>query len=129
MVATGEATSVEKKVAIYSFKAKDTVQIAELKFKTDAYHRFQLSAGLAYTTSLFVQSSAKEENGQITISNNAQQFRLILGVHVYLGKGLFVHDNSFPGRFTERISAFAGVGIPKPLENVYLGFGYDVTPD
>lgn len=125
----GEDESLKKKITLFSYKGKeDTVAIAEFKYKTGPYLRFAVSAGLAYTITPFTQSTAKEENGQISITNSSQQYRMVAGVNIYLGRGLFPHDGRFPGRFTERIAAFVGVGIPKPLENVYIGLSYDLTP-
>lgn len=119
---------IEKKVTVYTFKSTDTAQVATFKYKADRNHRYQLSAGIAYTFSDFVQSTAKEKDGTIEITNTAQEFRFVVGLHVHFGKGLYLHDNRFPGSFWERSSGFVGVGIPEPLQNIYLGYGYDLVP-
>ncbi len=108
--------------------AKDSVIVSSFKFKTGKTYRFQLSAGIAYTFSKFSQTSAQEKDGEILITNTAQQYRFLVGMHVHWGKGLFVQDNRLFGNFWERSAAFIGVGIPKPMENVYLGYSYDFFP-
>ncbi len=114
---------------IFGFTKKgDTSKIVTFSYKVGKHYRYQLGAGLAYTLSNYVQTSATEENGGIKVTNTAQQYRLIVGIHVYLGKGLFLQDNSFLGRFNERVSGYIGVGIPKPLENIYPGVAYDLWP-
>lgn len=120
-------SSIEKKVTPYAYN-KDTVTAASFTYKTDKGLHFQLGAGIAYTITNFIQTKASEENGQIKIENTSQAYRFIVGIHYQFGKGLFVHDNRFGGRFNERSSIYLGVGIPKPLENVYLGYGYDLVP-
>lgn len=122
--------AVKKDINVFAFKAKeaDTTKIDKFSYKVGKNHRFQFSAGLAYTFSNFVQSIAKEENGTILITNTAQQYRLSVGVHIHWGRGLFLQDNRFLGNFWERSSVYVGVGIPKPLENIYLGYSYDLFP-
>lgn len=109
-------------------KGTDTTKLDPFTFKVGKTYRFQVSAGLVYTTSNFIQSTAKEEGGKVVIENTAQQFRLAVGLHIHLGKGLFLQDNRFAGNFLERSSVYIGVGIPKPLENVYVGYSYDFFP-
>src|SRR5690606_5595099 len=92
-------------------------------------HRFSLGGGIAYTFIPYSQSVASENNGSIAITNNVRQYQLVVSLHTYLGKkGLFNQDNSFWGKNKERLFAFVGVGIPRPLENVYLGLGKDLWP-
>lgn len=122
-----EDSSIERKVAPIVF-AKDTIKLASFKYKMGKSIRWGLGAGIGYTTTNFTQSKAKEENGQIKIENTSQSFRFVVGIQYYFGKGLYVHDNRFGGRFAERLSFYLGVGIPKPLENIYSGLAYDFVP-
>lgn len=120
-------SSIEKKVTPIAY-ARDTLSAQSFKYKAGKRMSWQLGAGLSYTVANFTQTKATEENGQIKIENTSQAYRFIVGMHYHFGKGLFVHDNRFGGRFVERSSAYLGVGIPKPLENVYLGYAYDLVP-
>ncbi len=120
-------SSIEKKVTPIAY-GKDTLTAKSFKYKAGKSMNWQLGAGLAYTATNFIQTTATEENGQIKIENKSQAYRFIVGVHYHFGKGLFVHDNRFGGRFIERSSVYLGVGIPKPLENVYFGYAYDLVP-
>jgi hypothetical protein len=114
---------------IIGIKKKDTVVTADFSYTIGKTYRFQLSAGLAYTFADFTQTIATQNGGKISITNSSQQYRLLVGLNVYpLGRGLFLQDNRFGGKFSERFSFFAGVGIPKPGENIYLGASYDWLP-
>lgn len=119
---------VKKEVSIYGLKNKDTVWIEKFSYKVGRNYRFQLSAGVAYTFGNYSQSKADIVNGKISISNNVQQYRFIAGIHVYPFKGLYLQDNRFFGKPAERVSIFAGVGIPDPLGNLYTGVSYDLWP-
>lgn len=120
---------VKNELQIIGLKGKDSTHtVAKFSYKVGKNYRFQFGAGIAYTLRDFIQSKAKEENGNVVIENNAQHYRLVVGVHVHFGKGLFLQDNRFMGRFKERSSVYFGVGMPKPLENIYLGYAYDILP-
>ncbi len=121
--------SVKNDVTILGFKSKtDSITVAKFSYKVGKTYRFQLGAGIAYTFGNFIQTSATDENGKIIIKNTAQYYRLIAGLHIHFGDGLFLQDNRFLGRFKERVSFYIGVGMPKPLENIYTGFAYDFVP-
>jgi len=57
--------------------------------------------------------------------------RLIVGVRVY-PFGLYNLKNPVSlfreWRWVHRLSILAATGIPKPLQNIYGGIGFDVTP-
>ncbi|MGV3766063.1 MAG: hypothetical protein ACO1NW_08050 [Chitinophagaceae bacterium] len=119
----------KEEITVFTTKAeKDTLKLPSFAYERGKHNRFQLSAGISYTFMDITQSSVKEENGQIIVTNNSQQYRFTAGVHVHLGNGLVLKDNRFLGRFQERSSVYLGVGIPKPLENIYLGYSYDLLP-
>lgn len=127
LATTPSENTIEKNVVVFT-TIKDTVTLAKFKYKVGRNQRFALGAGIAYTWNAYDQSVAKELNGQISITNNVQLYRFVVGLHVYFGKGLFNLDNSFWGKGSERNFFFAGVGFPKPLENVYFGLGRDLVP-
>jgi hypothetical protein len=107
---------------------KDTTMIADFTYKVGKLYRYQISAGLTYTVPTFIQSKVVESNGQITITNTSQQYRLTAGLNIYLGKGLFLLDDKLSLRPRKRGSLYVGLGIPKPLENIYLGYSNDFVP-
>ena len=43
-------------------------------------------------------------------------------------RGLFKVDEPFFGNVVSRFNFMVGVGIPKPLDNIYAGLGYDLGP-
>jgi len=123
-------STVETIVQPYTVSSKptpDSIFIAKFKYKIGKTKRFTISAGLAYTLNSYDQSVAKAENGTITITNNNQQYRFVVGLNIYFGKGLYSLNNDL-GKFTERWYGFVGVGIPKALENLYFGVGRDLYP-
>lgn len=121
--------AVEKNVIVYTTNKSDTIDILKFSYNVGKGHRFSLGGGIAYTFTPYSQSVASENNGSIAITNNVRQYQLVVSLHTYLGKkGLFNQDNSFWGKNKERLFAFVGVGIPRPLENVYLGLGKDLWP-
>ncbi len=130
ILTTPPSTDAQKEeITVFTSKSeKDTTKITTFSYERGKHHRFQLSAGISYTFGDVTQSSAREENGRIIISNSFQQYRFTVGAHVHWGKGLVLKDNRFPGNFVERSSVYVGIGIPKPLENIYLGYSYDFLP-
>lgn len=123
-------STVENIVRPYTILAKtktDTVYLDKFSYKIGQTKRFTLSAGLAYTLVGYNQSTATAENGTVTITNNNQLYRFIIGLNVYLGKGLYSLDNKL-GPLFSRWYFFAGVGLPKALDNIYTGLGRDLYP-
>lgn len=111
----------------------DTVLISDFKYKSGKVYRSVLGAGLVVNPwpNRFIQTEVVEESGKITIKNNNQMFNFVAGIHVHFGDGLFVLDDKLTPETDRngRISLFAGVGITKkPLDNIFLGLGYDIVP-
>ncbi len=120
---------VKKNVGVFYYASvTDTTWIKKFSYKIGKNYRFQLGSGIAYTLNPYNQSVVSPNNGQITITNNIQQYRFIVSLHTYLIKGLFLQDDRVLGRFSERLSLTTGVGIPDPLGNVYIGLSYDPWP-
>lgn len=119
---------IEKTVTAYLYKEKDSTKLKTFVYKADRSYRFQVSAGVSYTIPDFVQSKAEEQGGSVAITNKAQHSRFTAGVHIHFGNGLYLQDNRVPGRFLERSSLYLGIGIPRPLENIYAGYSYDFVP-
>ncbi|MBN8691767.1 MAG: hypothetical protein J0L69_01160 [Bacteroidetes bacterium] len=127
-------------VSIKNVGEKETKEIAKFKFRTGKAYRIQLGAGLAYTDwrlikkdREFIQTTITENNGTIDIKNTYQPVRFVAGMHIQLGKGLLLQNNGFVfchgiTNLLGRTSIFIGVGVPKPLENIYTGLGLDLWP-
>lgn len=111
------------------YSTKDTVTFGKFAYKTGRIHYIQLSAGLAYTFDDVTTNTLDKTGSQISITSASQQYRFYAGVHVYPA-GLFMLDGFAGGKkhWTGRINIMAGVGIPKPIDNIYLGLGYDFGP-
>jgi hypothetical protein len=125
---TPSKKAIEKEIGVFTVKGTDTSFVSKFSYNVSQYYRVKLSAGIAYTLTPFNQSVAKQDANGITITNNIELYRLILGVHYYLGKGLYNQSAKFWGKNTERTSLFLGVGIPDPLGNIYLGISRDLLP-
>lgn len=112
---------------VFYVKGSDTSKLGQFIYRTGKTYTFQMSAGISYVAANFIQGKAALTNGQVVVNNTAQQYRFLVGLHVYPG-GLFLQDNRFPGAVWHRLSVFLGVGFPNPLENVYPGLSYDLCP-
>ncbi|WP_462249890.1 hypothetical protein [Ferruginibacter sp.] len=126
----------------YSFTKvikSDTAKTGYLKFKTDSSYfnigkryRFQLAAGLAYSFAPIVRTNIDTSKNSFSVNKDENKMRIIAGVRFYLGKGIYQHDNRFIPRgklgWLDKTSIMVGVGIPKPLDNYYIGAGYDIVP-
>jgi hypothetical protein len=106
----------------------DSSQLVHISYRIGRRYRFQPVAAVAYTIGDIVRSHAKEQNGTVNIENTSERYQFYVGVHVHFGRGILLQDNRFLGHFADRASFVVGVGVPKPLENIYVGFGYDLVP-
>ena len=119
-------------------KSTDTTVSVRLKGVVNSAprHWFTLGIGLAETINKVpLNSVSTSSTGQLQVSQDVQSLRLIVGVHFYLGKGLFNLDNRFifhksygPSTTWSRVSLFIGTGIPDPLHNWYTGLSADLIP-
>jgi hypothetical protein len=117
----------------------DTAKAGYLKYKTDSSYfnagkryRFQLAAGLAYSFAPIVRTNIDTSKNSFSVNKDENKMRIIAGVRFYLGKGIYLHDNRFIPRgklgWLDKTSIMIGVGIPRPLDNYYIGAGYDIVP-
>lgn len=115
--------------ALKRYGAKDTVTFGKFSYKTGKIHFIQLSAGLAYTFDKVTTNTLEKTGSQINVTSSSQQYRFYAGVHIYPA-GLFMLDGFVGGKkhWVGRLNIMAGVGIPKPIDNIYLGLGYDFGP-
>jgi hypothetical protein len=93
--------------------------------------KFVLSAGIEVTTNTYYQKTASIVNSQLSVTNNANNVGYLVGLNYY-PCGLFQIDNSFMGltkkHLKNRLSVFAGLGLPNPLKDYYAGAGVDLVP-
>jgi len=103
--------------------------VEPLKQQLDSYRKQLQQSEAAQSSTLGEVKKQLELLSQQSqsLANETQQFRMVLGLHTYFGKGLFLQDNHFSIKLP-RWSVFTGVGIPKPLDNFYLGAGVDLVP-
>ncbi len=115
--------------AINDITAKDSSTMVNLSYKTGRRHFIQVSAGLAYTFPEVKTNTLDQTGGQIKVGTSSQQYRFYAGIHIY-PFGLFLLDKFVGTKKTAlgRINILAGVGLPKAIENFYLGVGYDFGP-
>lgn len=107
-------------------------------YKVASRTSLHIFAGLEYTLPDInkIEITEKEVNGVKVLESvkvNEDQIRMIIGLKFHpFSKGMISIDQRFnPKSWKEiksRFSVMGGIGIPKPLENLYLGFGYDIIP-
>ncbi len=99
--------------------------------RTGKFRYLQTAAGIAYTPNGGSITSVDTTNGGFKISRDEDRFRLIGGLRWYPA-GLYNLKNPQSivreRRWVHRLSLMAAVGVPKPLENIYLGGGFDLVP-
>jgi hypothetical protein len=107
-------------------KASDTAKaVASFKTKIGKLQYFILSAGISFTAAPY--NVSRIGNNSLPDNSSGERFRLLAGLHVY-PFGLFNLDNRFAHGLRHRLSAFAGLSVPKPLENYHAGISYDLVP-
>jgi hypothetical protein len=114
----------------------EPVSFASFAYRTGKRHFVQFSAGLAYTFRPVRTPELTTTGGQLAYATTDTRFRALAGVHVYpFGGGVFLQDKHFMGlrpgtrwAFLSRVNVQLALGIPHPLDNVYLGLGYDLGP-
>lgn len=102
-----------------------TITVVKQTVKVASLHYFDISAGIAFTTSGYTIGQ-KGSNG-LPERVPGEQFKVIAGLHIY-PFGIFKLDNAIPGPFKQRSSLFLGISIPKALDNYYVGYSYDWVP-
>lgn len=135
-LADSQATYINR----YSIRVAESNQADSLNqvamgssyIKVGASHYLQLAAGIAYTSSAGFITTVDTSGGNFNISRDNDKVRLIAGIRIY-PFGLFNLKNPVSVfrdlRWKRRLSLLVATGIPKPLQNIYLGIGFDPTPD
>lgn len=115
-------------------KTTDSSSIASFDYKVGKHYVFLASVGIGFTfpNEWYGQNTVTTEaNGTIKTDSKAETIRLLAGLHIYPGK-IFLQDNRFLGSeqhpWYTRLSLFAGLGMPKPLQNYYPGISFDPVP-
>ncbi len=120
--------------------ASVTASATSLKFVTDTFsyrvnklYRFFPMAGFVYTLNNFTEARPNGE-GQTEITESTHT-RFIVGLKVYLRKTdirstKFISDKDERGRrlFLSRTSLNIAFDAKKPLQNIYVGPGFDLWP-
>jgi hypothetical protein len=114
----------------------EPVSFASFSYKTGKRHVVQFSAGLAYSFRPVRTTELTTTDGQLSYSTTDTRLRVFAGVNIYpFKKGVFLQDKHFlgwrqgtPSALLSRVNVQLAVGIPRPLDNVYLGLGYDLGP-
>jgi hypothetical protein len=129
-------TQIKDAYTINKTTSKDTVpkKVASAYFALTPRHLITLGFGPEITfNKLPVNSVTTGANGQLVISQDIQNIRLLVGIHIYPWK-LFNPDNRFfihqdYGTTTwSRFSLFLGVSVPNPLQNYFTGISADIVP-
>ncbi|NLR67647.1 hypothetical protein HGH92_25305 [Chitinophaga varians] len=88
---------------------------------------FAIGAGLAFGFSQVRQVNV-DSVGALSTTTDAARAKFIVGLKYYPFK-TFLRDNGICPRWPERrFSLFGGFEVLDPLNNLYLGIGYDIVP-
>jgi hypothetical protein len=125
----------------YKLAVKDTVknsagiQIDSSYYKIAKRRFIELSMGISYAVTHTRQVNVDTTNGNFAISNTENKIQFLVGLKFHLKK-IYWGNNHFVGtkgdnthdQVLERISVFAGLSVPNPLNNFYMGAGVDLIP-
>lgn len=113
--------------------ATDSVKniVAKHEFKVGKKYVLQVSAGIGITLRNYEANEANVTDNEVKINSRGSLVKMTAGLHIYPWK-LYMQDNSFMGlnngRWKNRLSVFAGISIPQPLKNYYIGISDDLLP-
>lgn len=93
------------------------------------------AAGFAYTTDKFTDLELNSTNTGVVKQKNFNDLGLYVGLKFHIFRKVDIRNTKLCGRdsrgnhlFPSRLNLFVGTGIKKPIENIYLGGGYDIIP-
>lgn len=99
--------------------------------KVGKFHHFALAAGIAYSPNAGSITFIDTTGGGFKINRDEDRARLVAGLRIY-PFGIYNLKNPESlfreRRWLHRTSILIGTGIPKPLQNFYLGAGIDFFP-
>lgn len=103
-------------------------QIAKgFRYNVGKLRSFAIGAGLAFGFSQVRQVNV-DSVGALSTTTDAARAKFIVGLKYYPFK-TFLRDNGICPRWPERrFSLFGGFEVLDPLNNLYLGIGYDIVP-
>lgn len=133
VVIDDKATNVERTILVDKVgtgTTPDSSDLVSFSYKKVKRSLVEVSFGLSYT---FQEVLTKQLNdNKVTVKN--EPFRGVAALHFYpfrgagrTRKGLYKVDEPFFGSWN-RINVLVGVGVPRPLDNYYVGVGYDLGP-
>lgn len=114
------------------YMVNSTIIIDSTKFKTNlkvgALHRIQFAAGIALVRNPVQQTNIDTTGSGFKTSSSSNASSAIVGIKIYPARA-YLRDGSLLPRYPlRRLSVVAAMAIPKPLNNFYLGGGYDIVP-
>lgn len=93
------------------------------------------AAGFAYTTDKFTDLELNSTNTGVVKQKNFNDLGLYVGLKFHIFRKVDIRNTKLCGRdsrgnhlIPSRLNLFVGTGIKKPIENIYLGGGYDIIP-
>jgi hypothetical protein len=93
------------------------------------------AAGFAYTTDKFTDLELNSTNTGVVKQKNYNDLGLYVGLKFHIFRKVDIRNTKLCGRdsrgnhlFPSRLNLFVGTGIKNPIENIYLGGGYDIIP-
>lgn len=110
----------------------DSTTLSSFKYKNGKRQRISASVGVVYTfANEYFAHNSVAAGDPITITSSSDRVSFTFGLHIYFSKiytldDAFVHSEICP--WYQRLSLYAGLGIPKVFKNFYPGISYDLVP-
>lgn len=111
----------------YVVKNKDK-EILTNQYSIGREKTITIGAGVFFNQNPARIISTDVQGNTLTIKNVDNRAKYVIGLKIFPFKAFEADDNLKPKFFAKRWSVFAGFEITKPLNNLYLGIGYDVVP-
>lgn len=106
----------------------DKTKVARGKFSVGRQKSITVGAGIFYDQQYIEQVEVDTAGATFNVKTSDAKIKYVIGLKVYPFKN-FDADGSLAPLFPlHRFSFFGGFEITKPLENLYLGIGYDLVP-
>jgi hypothetical protein len=120
--------AVTNTVRVVAVGKTDSAEIKSFSYNIGKRHRFQLTAGLSYSTPAPVNNELTEQDGKPVVTQKKDQVDVMAGINFHLfQKGIFLQNNSAKPSW-DRLSVFLGVSVTDALNNFYTGLAYDIVP-
>jgi len=115
-------------ISIKKIIKKDTTDAVKTFVNIGALRYIQLSAGIAVFHNQIAINSIDTSGNGFKVNSSNKTASAVLGLKLYPLKNYNRDNGLIPRYFLRRFSIFGGFDIVHPLNDFYLGGGYDIVP-